>query len=296
TFIVENQFTVTVLLKLQQLIPKEQLLRKKLKTREKTSLEKNLIRYKQQQPASELQLEDPAQTQRVNSMEQRQDALRIFLKKAAQNPDFVENLAQKLESMDFSADNKTRRLPKSRIIQRLHKNYRGDTWQAARAFGYMHSFNLGSSLTHKTGPTLDTDEETEGHPSCQLNLTLASSVSQINPCQDTDTIPQSFDDIGKPPSENVTSNPRPTNNATPAAPTAVPTRVNDVFWEQILTERPGSSDVDDTSSDINSTTPSNEQDDRRSGHGSYGNSSNLQNLTLWVESPGSSHFLETPMC
>ncbi|GJS34203.1 heat stress transcription factor A-5 [Tanacetum coccineum] len=72
-------------------------------------------------------------------------------------------------------------------------------------------FNMGSSLTHKTGPTLDTNEETEGHPSCQLNLTLASSVSQINPCQENDTIPQSFEDIRK--------------------ATTVPTRVNDVFWE-----------------------------------------------------------------
>ncbi|GJX97183.1 hypothetical protein Tco_0352981 [Tanacetum coccineum] len=72
-------------------------------------------------------------------------------------------------------------------------------------------FNMGSSLTHKTDPTLDINEETEGHPSCQLNLTLASSVSQINPCQENDTIPQSFEDIRK--------------------ATTVPTRVNDVFWE-----------------------------------------------------------------
>ncbi|GJY80532.1 heat stress transcription factor A-5 [Tanacetum coccineum] len=90
-------------------------------------------------------------------------------------------------------------------------------------------FNMGSSLTHKTDPTLDTNEETEGHPSCQLNLTLASNVSQINLCQDTDTIPQSFEVIRKPPSENVPSNPKPTNNAAPAAPRAVTTRVNDVF-------------------------------------------------------------------
>ncbi|GKC07230.1 hypothetical protein Tco_0998840 [Tanacetum coccineum] len=106
----------------------------------------------------------------------------------------------------------------------LHKNYRGDTWQATRAFGYTSfGFNMGSS--------------------CQLNLTLASSVSQSNPYQENDTIPQSFEDIGKPPSENVPSNSKPTNNAAPAAPTAVPTLVNDVFWEQFLTERPGSSEM-----------------------------------------------------
>ncbi|GKD39223.1 trichome birefringence-like protein 19, partial [Tanacetum coccineum] len=82
--------------------------------RKKTSLEKNLIRYKHQQPSSKLQLEDL--TQRVNSMEQRQDTLLTFLKKAAHNPEFVEHLAQKLESIDFSTDNKKRRFPKSRAF------------------------------------------------------------------------------------------------------------------------------------------------------------------------------------
>ncbi|GJR02048.1 hypothetical protein Tco_0525032 [Tanacetum coccineum] len=104
----------------------------------------------------------------------------------------------------------------------------------------------------------------QGLPSGCDNLALASSVSQINPCQGNDTIPQSFEDIGKPPSENGPSYPKPTNNAAFAAPTAVPPRVNNVFLEQFLTERPGSSDVDDTCSNIKSTTPSNEQDDRSS--------------------------------
>nr|GFA20583.1 heat stress transcription factor A-5 [Tanacetum cinerariifolium] len=313
-------------------------------TCEKTSLEKNLLRYKQQQPASKHQLEDLSQ--RVNSMEQRQDALLTFLKTAAQNPEFVEHLAQKLESIDFSVDNKKRRLPKSRAFlddgvvddhspqspsrpdfgnvshhefsykRQLELspavsdiNFVSNSTQSSNEDGgspqfrssegctrttearpgrllelsdtcTSFGFNMGSSLTQKTGPTFDTNEETEGHPSCLLNLTLASSVSQINLCQYTDTIPQSFEDIGKPPSENVPSNPKPTNNAAPAEPRAITTRVNDVFWEQFFTERPGSSDVDDTSSNIKSTTPSNEQDDQRSGHGSYGNFSNLQNLTL----------------
>nr|GEX93923.1 RNA-directed DNA polymerase, eukaryota [Tanacetum cinerariifolium] len=41
-------------------------------------------------------------------------------------------------------------------------------------------------------------------------------------------------------------NPKLTINVAPAAPAAVLTRVNDVFWEQFLTERPDSSDVEDT--------------------------------------------------
>ncbi|GKA29346.1 heat stress transcription factor A-5 [Tanacetum coccineum] len=64
-------------------------------TRKKTSHENSLLRYKQKHPASKLQLEDLTQRQ---------------------NPEFVEHLAQKLESMDFSADNKKRRLPKSQVF------------------------------------------------------------------------------------------------------------------------------------------------------------------------------------
>ncbi|GKC07229.1 heat stress transcription factor A-5, partial [Tanacetum coccineum] len=173
-------------------------------TREKASLEKNLLRYKQQQPASKLQLEDL--TQRVNSMEQRQDALLTFLKKAARYPEFVEHLAQKLESIDFQPitrkeDGGSPQFRSSEGCTRTTEATPGRLLELSDTCTSL-GFNMGSSLTHKTGPTLDTKEETEVHPSCQLNLTLASSVSQINPCQKNDTIPQSFDDIGKPPREN----------------------------------------------------------------------------------------------
>ncbi|GJV01929.1 heat stress transcription factor A-5 [Tanacetum coccineum] len=179
-------------------------------TREKASLEKNLLRYKQQQPASKLQLEDL--TQRVNSMEQRQDALLTFLKKAARYPEFVEHLAQKLESIDFQPitrkeDGGSPQFRSSEGCTRTTEATPGRLLELSDTCTTL-GFNMGSSLTHKTGPTLDTKEETEVHPSCQLNLTLASSVSQINPCQKNDTIPQSFDDIGKPPRENVPSNQR----------------------------------------------------------------------------------------
>lgn len=316
-------------------------------TREKSSLEKSLLRFKQQQPTTKLQLEDL--TQRVSSMEQKQDNLLTFLKKAAPNPEFVEHLAQKLESMDFSAENKKRRLPRSRVSPedslvdnqspsrpdfgnvfhhdfsnklrlelspagsdinilsnstqssneddgspqiRLSENCTKITEMAPGRLPFApetqelsdtctsFAFNMESSFIHKTGPNLAANEEPEGHLSCQLNLTLASSVSQTNPYQEPDTtIPQSFEDIGKSPGQNVilsSSRDEQTNNAAPASGQP---RVNDMFWEQFLTERPGSSDVEDSSSNLRST-PSYEQEDRRSGHGSYGNSRSLQNLTL----------------
>ncbi|KAM0004271.1 putative transcription factor HSF-type-DNA-binding family [Helianthus debilis subsp. tardiflorus] len=306
-------------------------------TREKNSLEKNIQRFKQQQPGTKLQLEDL--TQRVNNMEQKQDTLLNFLKKASQNPEFVERLAQKLESMDFSADNKKRRLPGSRVspedsLVENHSpsrpdfgnvfhhdfsnklrlelspavsdvNFVSNSTQSSNEDGgspqirltedcrtnneltpggpqelsdtcTSFGFNMESSFMNKTGPCLDANEEPEGHLSCQLNLTLASCVSQINRSPDTDTIPESFEGVAKPLGQNVSlSSARddPAKNA--AAPASVQPRVNDVFWEQFLTERPGSSDVEDTGSNLRSMAY--EQEDRRSGHG---NSRNLRNLTL----------------
>lgn len=291
-------------------------------TREKTSLEKNISRFKQQQPVSKLQLEDL--THRVNTIEQRQDTLLTFLKKAAQNPDFIEHLAQKLESMDFSADNKKRRffpddnnsLPQSpsrpdfgNIFHRDFSNklrlelspavsdinfvsnstqssnedggspnpqiilsdrtpgglpFNPETQELSDS-GTSFGFNMESSFINKTN--LNNNKETEGHVSCQLNLTLASCVSQVDTCQDADTIPQAFEDIGKPPEWTVTVAGVPEKNAPPAAPATAQARVNDVFWEQFLTERPGSSDVDDTNSNVRATS-------------SFENSRSFQNLTL----------------
>ncbi|KAL7616309.1 hypothetical protein Lser_V15G02717 [Lactuca serriola] len=300
-------------------------------TREKTSLEKNITRFKQQQPVSKLQVEDL--THRVNTIEERQDTLLTFLKKAAQNPDFVEHLAQKLESMDFSADNKKRRffpednnntntnsLPQSpsrpdfgNIFHRDFSNklrlelspavsdinFVSNSTQSSnedngtgspqiivseRTHGSLpfnqetqelsdsctsFGFNMDSSFINKT--CLDSNKDTtKGHDSCQLNLTLASCVSQIDTCQDTDTMPQSFEEIGKPPEWAAAAARVPEKNTTPAAPVApaaAQARVNDVFWEQFLTERPGSLDVEEASSNLRANS-------------SFENSRNLQNLTL----------------
>ncbi|GJU52629.1 zinc finger, CCHC-type containing protein [Tanacetum coccineum] len=182
--------------------------------REKTSLEKNLIRYKQQQPASKLQLEDL--TQRVNSMEQRQDALLTFLKKAAQNPNFV-TLLRNLSPWIFQQITRKEDCPSLGLDSSYH-----------RLFQTLTLFQTALKAPMKMVEVHNSD-----HPKAAQEL----QRRHLN-----DTIPQSLEDIGKPPSENVPSNPKPTNNAAPAAPTAVPTRVNDVFWEQFLTERPGSSE------------------------------------------------------
>ncbi|KAJ4957085.1 hypothetical protein NE237_013868 [Protea cynaroides] len=79
-------------------------------SREKTALQGDLCRFKQQQSGMKVQLENVEG--RVQNMEQRQLKMVTFLAKAVQNPTFVEHLVQMAGlSMDFSEINKKRRLP-----------------------------------------------------------------------------------------------------------------------------------------------------------------------------------------
>lgn len=75
----------------------------------------------------------------------------------------------------------------------------------------------------------------------QLTVDVGSKVSDI--------------DVNSEPNGNATPDVTPTDNRVGTASNNVPTGVNDVFWEQFLTENPGSTDVkperEDTESKIN---------------------------------------------
>lgn len=350
--------------------------------REKTALEENILRIKQQRSTAKLHLDD--MTQRIDSMELRQENLLNFLEKIIQNPTFVEYIAQKIESMDLSACNKRRRLPEadrsktpigessldnnstsrpevSNVIQPDFSNklrlelspavsdinvvshstqsstddgtsphlriYEGNRKEACtRTEGNLfvpETFELadtGASLSFKMGSfnsrkvpahespsvhslqqRLSSNEEADGHVSCQLNLTLASSLqfskrfypssmSQSNhnitkaadlrqASGDKDSDTRSFvksKNVGNQSAALSSSQEAPSKNSEPSAP---PARVNDVFWEQFLTERPGSSDNEEASSSYRAN-PYEEQEDRRSGHGMTKNSKSMEQLTL----------------
>ncbi|KAL6970950.1 hypothetical protein U1Q18_030628 [Sarracenia purpurea var. burkii] len=125
-------------------------------SREKAALENNLLRFKQQSVAK-LQLEDL--TQRVNDMEQRQQNLLNYLEKAIQNRSFVEQLAQKLEAMDFSAYNKKRRLPQVDYSQPIPESSFVDNHSSSRPeFGNIFQQDFSN----------------------KLRLELSSAVSDIN--------------------------------------------------------------------------------------------------------------------
>lgn len=84
-------------------------------SREKTALESNILRFKQQHSTAKVQLDDLLQ--RLDGMERRQKNLLNFFEKALQNPTFVEQLSKKIEGMDLSAYNKKRRLPQVDHVQ-----------------------------------------------------------------------------------------------------------------------------------------------------------------------------------
>ncbi|XP_068655444.1 heat stress transcription factor A-5-like [Aristolochia californica] len=143
-------------------------------------------------------------------------------------------------------------------------------------------------------------DEEEGHISCQLNLTLASSPLQVNkipqqPGVDHSTFveprPTSNDkeieptrmpnsrDFGEEDATMVSSQGAPSNTNNQGS-AATQGRVNDVFWEQFLTERPGSSDTEEASS--NSRSPNyDDQEERKARNGKlWRNKKDMEQLTL----------------
>nr|GMD67978.1 heat stress transcription factor A-5 [Ipomoea batatas] len=168
--------------------------------------------------------------------------------------------------------------------------------------GTSFTLKMDSSLTGKASGvasprlnsfqhhTLTANEEVDGQMSCHLNLTLASSTLQVDSNPHSARMPQMGDMIrcSEPRSNIKTRNPSTDNANLSSAHNASsnkqgsatpPARVNDVFWEQFLTERPGCSDNEEASSGTRAGSYD-EQEDRRSNQGIARNTSSMDKLTL----------------
>lgn len=167
--------------------------------------------------------------------------------------------------------------------------------------GASFTFNMDSCLsqtvTASEFPKLDSLEpncdDGESYISCLLNLSLASSSLQVKRNSCTYGSPEfgkleeskscvnddKESDVGASSSRNLDM----ITDLTEAPPTA-PIRVNDVFWEQFLTERPGCSDKEESIyTGCGSNKLSNadaEQDEGGSVHGNSANVINMDQLTL----------------
>ncbi|KAJ6420851.1 hypothetical protein OIU84_028261 [Salix udensis] len=157
----------------------------------------------------------------------------------------------------------------------------------------------GSQALHSLQANLVSNEEGDGNISCQLNLTLASSALQVNKNpylarilgQEIAKPPESrFNESNKDSDMRVIQNINLGNEGTTLsssqeipnnnqAPASAPARANDVFWEQFLTERPGSSENEEASSNYRANSYD-EQDERRLGFGVPRNAKNMEQLSL----------------
>ncbi|KAF8016284.1 hypothetical protein BT93_H1707 [Corymbia citriodora subsp. variegata] len=147
-----------------------------------------------------------------------------------------------------------------------------------------------------------TPEEGDNNVSCQLNLTLASSLLQVDHSQQFNRLNVLGSEISKSPDvrsnasitesglgvlqknrnsdeerTNSSSLPEAQNNNQTTAPASG--RVNDVFWEQFLTERPGSFENEEASSSYRENTYD-VLADRRPDPGMSRDSKSMERLTL----------------
>lgn len=317
-------------------------------SREKNVLEGNLSGLKEQQSAAKLQLENL--TPRISNMEKRQEKLLSFMEKAVQNPEFVERLAKKLESMDFSAYNKKRRVPQVDNIQSIQDNVSLDNQSSSRPelgticdqdfcnklrlelstavsgvnllshstqssneggvrnesfpcppetlelsdTGASFNLRMDSSLSCKVGPespklqslprSLISNDEGDDRLSCLLDLTLASSPLELDKSQRVNNDDDQVNHRGPvkdkalpDDAQALASSPNVDSNK--QGPLTGQNRVNDVFWEQFLTERPGCSDTEEASSGFRGNS-CDEQEERKSVKGVARNTKGMEHLTL----------------
>ena len=146
------------------------------------------------------------------------------------------------------------------------------------------------SIAEPLQQMITSSEETDGSFSCHLNLTLASAplpdktASQIakttHKSQEIERCAElNFKSIETSAASEKNRGQQEVAGGGKQGNAAPPARVNDVFWEQFLTERPGSSDNEEASSTYREN-PCEEQEEKRNGHMMSRNTKNIQQLTL----------------
>ncbi|ONK78293.1 uncharacterized protein A4U43_C02F16760 [Asparagus officinalis] len=162
--------------------------------------------------------------------------------------------------------------------------------------------DTGTSLCPRKNSLLSGSvDDGDGLISCHLNLTLASSSMQIDK---GDTLGRSHysdpeEGVGDKEEDTIREATKSQSNAAAATsdgkaaslpdaaqtsnqgPPATTKRVNDGFWEQFLTERPGSSDTEEASSSLRTDHCNDPQEERKTVNDSmWKNRKDMEQLTL----------------
>ncbi|ESW18356.1 hypothetical protein PHAVU_006G034200 [Phaseolus vulgaris] len=236
--------------------------------------------------------------------------LRLELSPAVSDMNLVSRSTQSSNEDEESPQKKLSEVEPKGVQTRTALTFAPETLELADT-GTSFTFKMDSCLSLKATAAESSkqislepsSEEGDSHISCQLNLTLASCSLQANrnsylarspqiDCQEIGKLAESrFFSSGKESESGVSSNQNAAaeatnlaspqeapNNNNPVNP-APPEKVNDVFWEQFLTERPGCSDNEEAISNYRAN-PYDEQDEGRSAHGISRNIKNMDQLRL----------------
>ncbi|XP_014517147.1 heat stress transcription factor A-5 [Vigna radiata var. radiata] len=232
--------------------------------------------------------------------------LRLELSPAVSDMNLVSRSTQSSNEDGESPQKKLSEVEPKGVQTRTSLTFAPETLELADT-GASFTFKMDTCLPRKAttaenSKLISLEPSSEEGDSCQLNLTLASCPVQVNrnsysarspqiDCQEIGKLAESrFFASVKESESGVSSNQNlaaeatnlaspqeaPSNNQVNPAP---PDRVNDVFWEQFLTERPGCSDNEEAISNYRAN-PHDEQDEGRAVHGISRNIKNMDQLTL----------------
>lgn len=271
---------------------------------EKNSLQLSL--QMQEREKQEFELQKQALNQRFQTMEQRQMQLMSSLAEIMQKPAFASILVQQ---SDNNNNNKKRRLLSSSNLSDESNVDENSNWnpkdtefnpieKLEGSIGFWESFVYRISeefnsvgVFSQVSPNIDTELEhvevncRSSSPMSHLSspnsfeVHSASEANIFSVCLDVDMTPKSSGlDMNSSPAGAIEIEASKEEEEDGGETEALPTKVNDLFWEQCLTETPG------CSSDLHETQP--ETEERASGSQAaihradwWSMSSNVSNIT-----------------
>lgn len=229
---------------------------------EKESLHLELYRHKQEQEALELQLK--SMTEHVKLVEQHHKSMISILARALQKPMAALDLMGQSDKHD-----KKRRLPGNNRLSNeisMEDNHIDSSQKLSKedlnvtsllAFNKDILDQLEASLSLWENILLDI-RQTYGRHNSSLGLdkstsraeSPAVSYTQLNDDQYVDVRPKTSGiDMNREPNTIAVTENGDLQERGAANPRNAPTGVNDVFWEQFLTENPGSTDASEVQSE-----------------------------------------------
>lgn len=122
-------------------------------SRDKAAIEAKVSSFKEQRSSAKLQFDELSQ--QIGGIERRQESLLIFIEKAFKNPTFIEHFARRVESMDFVAYNKKRRLREVTCLQPAVEGSFVDNQSNSKSeFGNIFDRDFSSKLRLELSPAV----------------------------------------------------------------------------------------------------------------------------------------------